>query len=219
MSDLFDEIREDLSREKYVVIWQKYGHYLIGAAIAALILTGAGVAWRSHVASNNISYSDALYEANESSSAEAIKKYDEIIANASGTYKAIAGLRKAAIMLQDSKSEDALAAYKKVIETSGAPRELKDLAKLLYISVSSNLSADSKEYNNVTAKKYLQENIDGSGIFKYSALEINAFEEIQNHNYTKAKDIFNKLIENQETPESIKTRARAMLETIAKGES
>jgi hypothetical protein len=215
MPDLFDEIKEDLSREKYIAIWQKYGNYFIAAAFAALILTGAGVAWQNHSAQNNSSYSDALYEASESPSEEAILKYDEIIANANSTYKAIAGIRKAALMLQNSNHEDALAVYKTVIETSGSPQELKDLAKLLYISISTNLAADSKEYDNITAKKYLQENIDGSGIFKYSALEIKGFQEINHHNYTKAKDIFNKIIESPESPEGIKTRARAMVETIA----
>lgn len=215
MSDLFDEIKEDLTREKYAIIWQKYGNYFIGAAIAALILTGFGVVWKNHTSSNYASYSDALYEANKSPETEAIKKYDDIIANANGTYKAIAGLRKAAILLKDSKNQDALDTYKKVIETSGVPQELKDVAKLLYISVSSNLAIDNKEYNDAAAKEYLQENIGGSGIFKYSVLEITAFQEIHNHNYTKAKDIFNNLIESPETPLNIKTRAREMLETIA----
>ena len=214
MSDLLDEIREDLSREKYALIWQKFGNYIIGAAIAALILTSTGVAAKKFINYLHASYSDALFEANNAPNAEALVKYDELMKNGNATYKAIAGLRKAALLLQSSKNTDALAVYKKVIDESGGPQELTDLAKLLYIAVSSNIAADNKDYNNADAKKYLEENIGRDSVFKYSTMEINAFKEIESHNYTKAKDIFNQLLESPDAPSNIKARAKEMIDAI-----
>lgn len=215
MPDLLDEIKDDLFREKYSLLWEKYGNYIIGAALAAIILTGFGVAGNKYMNSRYESYSDALYEADTAQGEDAIKKYDGLMENGNGTYKAIAGLRKAALLLKDSKNPEALAVYKKVIEESGGPKELKDVAKLLYISVSSNLAVGNKEYNDADAKKYLEENSKGNNVFKYSSMEIEAFKEIDNNNYTKAKDIFSKLVENPEAPANIKNRAREMIDAIA----
>ncbi len=216
MPDLFDEIKDDIFREKYALIWQKFGNYFIGAAIVALILTGAGVAGKKFMEGRYASYSDALYEANTAPEAEALTKYDDLIKNGNSTYKAIAGLRKAAILLQSTKNQDALVEYKNVIEKSGGPQELVDVAKLLYIAVSSSIIAvDNKDYNDVAAKKYLHmENVNGSGIFKYSVMEINAFKEMGSHNYTKAKDIFSELLASPEAPANIKTHAKEMIDAI-----
>ncbi len=214
MPDLLDEIKEDISKEKYSLIWQKYGNYIIGAAIAILIITGAAVAGKNYMNSRNAAYNDALYEASIAKQVDAIKKYDDIIASANSTYQAIAALRKAAILLNDAKTEDALTVYKKIIEKSGTPKEFKDLAKLLYSAVSNNIAAENKAYKDENTATYLAQNMTDNSIFKYSALEISAFQEIRNNNYTKAKDIFAKLEESTDAPVNIKKRAKEMLDVI-----
>lgn len=215
MSDLLDEIKEDLSREKYALLWQKFGNYIIGAALASLILTGVVITYNKRMDSKYASYSDVLFEASNAPEAEAIQKYDTLIENGNGTYKAIAGLRKAALLLQGSKNQEALVVYKKVIDESGAPQELRDLSKLLYVAVSSNLAFDNKDYNDAEAKKYLQEGVDGKNIFKYSALELNAFNELGSKNYTKAKEIFSSIVESHDAPQSVVVRAQEMLDAIS----
>ncbi len=215
MPDLLDEIREDLSREKYAMIWQRFGNYFIGAAIAALILTAAGVVGKQYMQSKYSAYSDALFEASNAPHSEALVKYDELMATGNATYKAIAGLRKGALLLETSKDSDALAAYKQVAEESSAPQELRDVAKLLYIAISSNLEIDSKGEKDADAQLYLQDSLSGSGIFKYSAMEISAFKELDSQNYTKAKDIFNSITKSPEAPQNVRKRAQEMLDAIA----
>lgn len=215
MPDLLDEIKEDLSREKYAQIWHKFGNYIIGAAVASLILTGGGVAYNQYMQTRYTAYSDALFEANHSKQPDALKKYDELIANGNGTYKAIAGLRKAALLLSDSKNTEALAAYKKVADDSGSPQELKDVAKLLYIAISSNAETSGQDAKDSAMQQYMQDSLGGSSIFKYSAMEISAFKEMNNHNYTKAKDIFSTLANNPDAPQNVRGRAREMLDAIA----
>lgn len=215
MADLLDEIKEDLSREKYALIWQKFGNYFIGAAIAALILTAAGVAGNKHMESKYSEYSDALFDATNAPPSEALKKLDELIENSNSTYKAIAGLRKAALLLESSKSTEALAAYKKVADESSSPKELRDVAKLLYIAISSNLEIDNKGHKDADTQLYLQDSLEGSAVFKYSAMEISAFKELDSKNYTKAKDIFDTLVKNPEAPQNVRNRAQEMLDAIA----
>lgn len=213
MPDLLDEIKEDIANEKYAMIWQKCGNYIIGAGIAALVATGVGVYVGNYMKDKDASYSDMLFDAQNASQQDALKKYDEIIASANSTYQAIAGLKKAAIMLQTDKTKEALDIYTQIIETSGAPKEFKDLAKLLYVAANKNLAAENKNDTDKNAPKYLQ-NLENEGIFKFSALEITGFEHFQAKNYTKAKEIFSQIVESRDAPQNIKLRAKEMLDTI-----
>lgn len=215
MSDLLDEIKEDLVREKYAHLWNKFGNYIIGAALLALLFTGAGIMYNRHMDARYESYSDMLYEASVATEAEAMQKYDEIIAGANGAYKAIAGLRKAAMLLQGMKGKEALVVYKKIIDESSAPIEFRELSKLLYVAVSSNLALENSGFQDMDAQKYLKETAEGNNIFKYSALELTAFNEFSSRNYTKAKEIFSNIAESHDAPEGIVNRAREMLDAIS----
>lgn len=212
MSDLLDELKEDLFREKYLLIWQKFGNYIIGAALAALVLTALGVAGMEYMNAKYDTYNDKLFAANNAPKAEAISKYDDLIATGNSTYRAIAGMRKAALLLEDSKNAEALIAYKKVISDFSAPQEFRDIAKLIYVVISNNITLDNKD---VEAKLFLEDSMSDKSIFKYSAMEVDAFQQLSENNYTKAKDIFNSLANNAKTPTGIKSRAAEMLDAIA----
>jgi hypothetical protein len=43
MSDIFQEVEEDVRRERYEKLWKKYGNYII--ALAVLIVAGVA-AWQ-----------------------------------------------------------------------------------------------------------------------------------------------------------------------------
>lgn len=215
MSDLLEELKEDLQREKYMRIWQKFGNYIIGAAIAALVLTALGVAGKEYLNRKYDNYSDKLFAASNAPKNEAIAKYDELISVGNATYKAIARVRKASILLENNKIEEALAEYKKVAMDSSAPAEFRDIAKLIYIVTSSNMELDTPKKEDIDAKLFLQDSISDKGIFKYSAMEFEAFQDLKNNNYTKAKDTFSTLAGSADAPSDIKSRAEEMLEAIA----
>ncbi len=217
MSELLDEIKEDLTREKYALLWQKYANYIIGIAVSIILLTGATVLTKNYLASRNSGYSDILFEANTLPKEEALKKYDDLIANSNSTYQTIAALRKASIFVSEGKNNDALAMYKKVIEEISAPQEFKDVSKLLYITLYNNMVMDTNEKDEElekTASSYLEESIKDKSIFKYNAMELTAFHEFNSKNYTKAKDIFNDIIKSKESPQNIQVRAEEMVDMI-----
>ena len=62
MSDIFQEVEEDVRREHYEKLWKKYGNYVIAAA-SVLVLAVAGYqAWTRYDLSQRQKSSDA-YEA------------------------------------------------------------------------------------------------------------------------------------------------------------
>src|SRR5260221_11915817 len=48
MSDIFREIDEDLRRDNFAKLWQRYGQYVVGLAVIVILVTAAAVGWREY---------------------------------------------------------------------------------------------------------------------------------------------------------------------------
>ena len=46
MADIFQEVDEDLRRDRATALWRKYGIYVLGVAIALVAGTAAWSGWR-----------------------------------------------------------------------------------------------------------------------------------------------------------------------------
>jgi hypothetical protein len=45
VADIFQEVDEDIRKDKATELWKKYGGIVIGACLAVVIGTGANVGW------------------------------------------------------------------------------------------------------------------------------------------------------------------------------
>ena len=48
LADIFQEIDEELRRDRWEILWQKYGKYLVGCAVAIVAGTAAWVGWQNY---------------------------------------------------------------------------------------------------------------------------------------------------------------------------
>ena len=48
MSDIVQEVEEDVRRERYEQLWNKYGNYVIGAAAVLVVAVGGYQAWTAY---------------------------------------------------------------------------------------------------------------------------------------------------------------------------
>jgi len=48
MSDIFQEVEEDVRRERYEQLWKKYGNYMIAAAAVVVLAVGGYQAWKAY---------------------------------------------------------------------------------------------------------------------------------------------------------------------------
>jgi hypothetical protein len=62
MSDIFQEVEEDVRRERYEQLWKKYGNHVIGAAAVLVIAVGGWQAWTAYDNNQRRAVSDQ-YEA------------------------------------------------------------------------------------------------------------------------------------------------------------
>ena len=60
MADIFQEVEEDLRRDKAARLWRRYGSYVLVAALAIVAGTAAYVWWKQHVAARQIAEGDAF---------------------------------------------------------------------------------------------------------------------------------------------------------------
>jgi hypothetical protein len=133
VSDIFHEVDEEVRREQLKKLWERYGNYVVAAAI--VIVAGVG-AWRGYEwwearkaaeAGAAFEAAGALAEAGKRGEAEAA--FAKIAADGTAGYRHLARLREAAELAQtDPKA--AIAAYDKIAADGAVGPALQDLAAL-----------------------------------------------------------------------------------------
>lgn len=131
---LFREVEEELRREQYAKLWERYGTYIIGLAIAIVAAVAGAKLWESQrLAAANAA--GAEYEAAASLVAsgkteEAAKAFEALAADAPSGYAALASLSQAGAYLKLDKRAEALALFDKLADGGTSDPLLASYARL-----------------------------------------------------------------------------------------
>ena len=140
--NIFREVDEELRSDRMRKLWRSYGPYVIGAAVAVVLVVAANEGWAWWQNSNAARSSDQFYAALDLADggdvAAAQTALSEVIASASGGYPTLARFKQAGLLAREGKSAEALAAYDALASTEANPR-LRELALVL----AANLLVDS----------------------------------------------------------------------------
>lgn len=132
--NIIREIDEELRSDRMRNIWQRFGGWLIGAAVLIVLLVAANEGWQWWQKSSSATSSDQFYTALEladgSDIAAAQEALDGVIAANHGGYPALARFRSAALLAKDGKTAEAIAAYD-AIATGESNKYLRELALVL----------------------------------------------------------------------------------------
>lgn len=206
--DIFEEIKEDLEREKYSNLWQRYGYLILLLIILIIGGTAAGTWWKNHThskqeASGN-QFEKAIVTAGKNELAEAEKLYEQIAKEGHGDIAVLASLQKASLLAKQGKAADAITLYEQLSTTQSSDPALKELASLLALY----LRIETGKADNLDAKFELLTK-EGS-VWRSSALELKGLYTLQKGDRAQAKEIFSALANAEETPSGIKERAKAL---------
>ncbi len=131
---LFREVDEDLRADRMRALWRSYGPYIIGAAIAVVLLVGVNEGWSWWQESNAARSSDALYVALDAAQAgdidKALNALGTVEKEGSGKYPELAKFAEASYLDAKGKTEEAVAIYDTLVATSNEVR-LRELALVL----------------------------------------------------------------------------------------
>lgn len=212
MTDIFSEIEEDIRKDRAKRIWQRFGKYVIGAAVLLVLVVGG---WRvyegwadSRAAAAGDRFLDAvtLLEENPQTGIEAL---EAVAADSPASYGALARFRVASALAQDGNFDEAIAHFRELTSDSSLDPLVRDVAsiRLGYLLLDHGSAAD--------VEGLLLELSDTTHPFSHSAREIRAFAAMKAGNREQALGLFLELVSDFNSPESVRSRARVALDVLA----
>ena len=207
MSEIFNEIDDELRREQLKKLWDKYSVYIV--ALAVLIVLGVG-GWRGYeyymtqkAYKASAAYDAAAALSDENKHAEAEAAFTALAADAPAGYRALARLRAAA----DASSRDPKAGvklYDEISADAGVGANERALASVRAAS----LLLDTDSYDDM--QKRLQAVAQPGGIYRHTARELLALSAWRNNNIAEARKWLDQIAEDGESPATLRSRAEAL---------
>lgn len=215
MADIFQEIDEDIRRDRFADLWKRYGVFVIAACVALVIGTGGWVAYREWRESARIDlaerYRAAAELAQANQPAQAAEAFAAIADDASEGYGMLARLRQAAAHAEAGDRTAALAAYDRVAEDAGVERAYRNLARLQ----AAMLLADQAPAAEVEER--LEPLLANDNPWRNSARELKGLVALRDGRTEEARQAFQAVVDDAAAPAAVRGRAQQMLQAIAQG--
>ena len=216
MSELFDEIDEDVRRDQLKKLWEKYSFVII--ALAVMIIVGVG-GWRGYqyVEAKKAQEASAAFDraaelSTQNKPAEAEAAFSKVAAEAPGGYRALARLR-AATEAAKRDNGAAVKLYDEIAADRSIDAASRDLARLRAAS----LLVDSADYDAMAQR--LEPATAVTGTYRHSARELLALSAWRSGNMSAARQWLDLIANDGETPSSMRSRGealQALLPAVAK---
>lgn len=212
---LFREVEEELRREQYAKLWQRYGTYFIVLAVAVVLAVAGAKLWESRrVAAANAA--GAEYEAaaallSSAKTEDALKAFEAIASTGPKGYAELASLSQAGAYLKLDKRQEALAIFDKLADDP-ADSSLSSFARLQGASLRLG-EADFTEMQNRLKPLTADDNP-----WRYSAGELLATAAIKAGKLDEARTILKPLIEGTGLSEGAAARLHRLMAEVATSE-
>jgi hypothetical protein len=217
VSELFDEVDEEVRREQLQKLWQKYSLHIIAAALLVIAAVGG---WRGYqyleekkAAEAGDAFNKAVELSVQGKHAEAEAAFNDLAAKAPAGYRMLARFRAAA----EVASRDPQAAAKMfddLAADSSIGTEQQSLARIR----AATLLVDSATYADM--KRRLEGDAAAGQTFRHAARELLALSAFRANDAAATRQWLDQLELDAETPPSMRSRAealQALLPPVAKG--
>ena len=214
MSDIFQEVDEEVRRDQLQKLWERYHNYIV----AGIFLILAGVAgWRGYewweakqAAETGAAFEVALNLSEEGKHADAEAAFAKIAADGSASYRNFARVRYAAEIAQrDPKA--AIVAYEKIADDRSVGPALQDLAGLR----AGSLLIDEAAFNEARAR--LEPLATEGRPYRHTARELLALSAWRSGDAAAAKRWFDLVMTDIQTPPGTRARIEMLIALVAAG--
>jgi hypothetical protein len=207
VSEIFNEIDEDLRREQLKKLWERYSIFIIAGAILIIAAVGG---WRGYqyleakkAAEAGAAFEAAITLSEEGKKSEAEAAFAKIVADGSKGYRVLARLRAAA----DAAAADPKAAaklYDAIAADPAVSASQQDLARIR----AAGLLMESEPYAEMRQRL---EPATGEGrTFRHTARELLALSAYRANDATAARQWLDMIGNDARTPASMRSRAEAL---------
>ncbi|HEY6601428.1 MAG TPA: tetratricopeptide repeat protein [Xanthobacteraceae bacterium] len=208
MSDIFREVDEEVRREQLKKLWDRYGNYVV---VAAVLLVAAVAAWRAYMwwearkaAETGAAFeaATALAEAGKRSEAEAA--FAKIAADGTAGYRHLARMREAAELAQ-SDAKAAITAYDQIAADRAVGPVLQDLAALRAAALLIDTGALEE------AQRRLEPLAANDRTFRHTAREFLVLAAWRAGDTAAAKRWFDLIMTDAQTPAATRSRVEMLM--------
>jgi hypothetical protein len=212
VTDIFNEVDEEVRREQLKKLWERYGNYAV--ALCFLVIAGAG-AWRGYewwqakqAAQSGAAFEQAVTLAQSGKHQDAEAAFAKLATDGSAGYRVLARLRVAAELASTDKKA-AVSAYDQVAADSRVGQVIQDLAAVR----AGFLLVDSAPYSELRSR--LEPLTAADRTFRYSGREILALAAWKAGDMTSARQWTDMILTDPQSPAGTRGRAEVLSELIA----
>jgi hypothetical protein len=207
VSELFDEVDEEVRREQLKKLWDRYSIYIIAAALLIIAAVGG---WRGYqyleakkAAEAGVAFDKAVELSEQNKHAEAEAAFNDLAAKAPSGYRLLARMRAAA----EAANRDPQAAaklYDEIAADRSVAAPEQDLAKVRAAS----LLLETASYPSMLAR--LEPATGPAAAFRHTARELLALSALRTSDAAAARRWLDVIASDGESPPSLRSRAEAL---------
>lgn len=194
-----------------MTLWKRYGSYIIGAALAIVLGTAAGVGWREYQESVRLDEARQFARATEllrDRPAEAADAFATLAERGRTGYAVLARLRTAEARDRAGEADAKVATLRALGEDSGVADLYRQLSLLL--AAQHQLELEDGAALGTRLDEFARE---GSP-WRYTALELKALAQIEAGETLAARETLNALLDDPATPGNLRRRATELLASL-----
>lgn len=216
MTDLIDEVREDIKTEQYNKIIRKIIYIFSASAFIALLTAGI-YSWQENAANKmqrelSFVFNKSLLSAENNELDDSIAYLNKIIEHPQQEYAALAYLNKAEILRKQNKNDEAIKTLSQLLEHKHLNVAFRDLAELIILSIKFNDPEYSMSENNQAFSNLSKDEKP----WKLLALQLKAIYQIKQHDLEGAKESLNIILNSDQANKSIKETSISILSFIGR---
>jgi hypothetical protein len=211
LSDIFQEVQEDLRAERARQFWRRWGVVLGVVALLVAGAVGGWQAWRwnearqADAASIAFSAAQRSVEGDNPDFAAAARRFAELAARSPSGYRILSRLRAAALLAEAGDRPGALALWDEVARDSAADELWRGHASLMWA-----LHGIATQEPAALSARLAPLAADGSP-WRASARELQALVALRTGDRPAAERLLRALADDEAAPEGIRSRARRIV--------
>ena len=207
MSELFDEVDEEVRRDQLKKLWDQYSIYIIAGALLIIAAVGG---WRGYqyleakkAAEAGAAFDAAIDLSEQNKHAEAEAAFNKIATTAPSGYRMLARLRAAAEVATHDPQAGA-----KLYDDIAADRSIGPVEQDLARIRAAGLLLENASYPSMLQR--LEFAARPEGTFRHTARELLALSAWRTNDTTATRQWLDMIANDGETPSAMRSRAEAL---------
>ena len=212
MSDIFQEVDEELRHDKWLQLWKQYQNHIIGLAVLVVVATSAVTYWRYYDQqqreAEGLRYTLALDDARAGKPAEAADALNALAGSAHAGRAIVARFEAAALRARAGDQAAAIAAYDAIAKDGSVDLVYRDLATVLW-GLHALDTIDPQVVIERLAPLTAQDNP-----WHATAIEVTAIVHLKAGDRAAAKADYQKIADDLSAPRGVRARAAQMVAAL-----